>query len=138
MIRLVPAFGIPLVLAAGFGQGDTHLPATSVQAPLQRAPRTLRRPNPASPRLALPYLQSPGAPGDVMPHSYLIYGLRTGPGGMACTDRNGQVLPIPFNPQIFSGPRQYNANPSPLPTLILPPTFSLPPTLPLPPRAPEK
>ena len=132
MIRLVPAFGIPLVLAAGFGQGDTHLPATSVQAPLQRAPHTLRRPNPASPRLALPYLQSPRVPGDVMPHSYLIYGLRTGPGGMACTDRNGQVIPIPFNPQIVLGPQQYSANPSP------PPTFSLPPTLPLPPRAPEK
>ena len=132
MIRLVPAFGIPLVLAAGFGQGDTPLPATSVQAPLQRAPRTLRRPNPASPRLALPYLQSPRVPGDVMPHSYLIYGLRTGPGGMACTDRNGQVIPIPFNPQIVLGPQQYSANPSP------PPTFSLPPTLPLPPRAPEK
>ena len=136
MIRLVPVFGIPLVLAAGFGQGDTHLPATSVQAALQRAPRpaprTLRRPNPALPRLALPYLQSPGAPGDVMPHSYLIYGLRTGPGGMACTDRNGQVIPIPFNPQIILRPRPYSANPSP------PPTLTFPPTLTLPPRTPKK
>ena len=142
MIRLVPAFGIPLVLAAGFGQGDTPLPATSIQAPLQRsprpAPRILRRPNPAPPRLALPYLQSPGAPGDVMPHSYLIYGLRTGPGGMACTDRNGQVVPIPFNPQIVLGPQQYSADPFPPPTLILPRTFTLPRAFTLPPHAPKK
>ena len=129
MKRLVIALGAPLLLALGLGQGDARLPAASLVAlpgaPTQAItppasvpkPRVMRRPS-----LIPPRVQAPRAPGDVMPHSYLIFGLQSGPHGMVCTDRNGAALPILFNPQITLGPRA--ARPAFPPAF--PPTFIVP------------
>jgi len=157
MKRLVAAFGVPLILAIGLGQGDTRLtvippvapsdgltfsldplPGTLAQSTTPHAPvpspRNTIRPNSAS-----PYAQSPRTPGDVIPHVYVVYGLRTGPGGMAFTDKNGAAIPVPSNPNIYMGP--FNGLPvlPPLaqpPTYTFPRTFTFPRTLPLP--APNK
>ncbi len=120
--RLIPPLGVPLILAIGLGQGDTRLPAAlpaalgygplSSLAPLPGTPAQTLVPHvlvPA-PRItrcpALPSARSPRTPGDVMPHSYLVFGLRTGPGGMAFTDRNGAVIPVPSNARVFLVPAQ--------------------------------
>ncbi len=65
-----------------------------------------------------PYVQAPRAPGDVIPHTYMVFGLRTGPGGMAFTDQNGAAVPVPSNPQIVLKP--FMTSPP------LPQTFTLP------------
>lgn len=147
MKRLIPAFGVPLILAAGLGQGDTRLPTAPPAAPdpghrssLALFPWTLgqaqspRFPAPAPrvlPRLnpALPFVQPPRAPGDAIPHTYMVYGLRTGPSGMVVTDRNGAVIPVPFNPQIVMKP--FNGLPA-VPAPALPRAFTLPRITPLP------
>ncbi len=121
-VRSASVFGVGLALAAGLGQGDTRLPmalpavpATGQLALFTSLPWTLAqtpKPHAAIPKLrvaprpltALPHAPSPRAPGDVLPHSYLVYGLRTGPGGMAFTDSNGAVIPVPSNAQIHMGP----------------------------------
>ena len=129
MKRSVIALGAPSILALGLGQSDARLPAASLGvlpgAPTQAItppafvpkPRATRRPS-----LIPPHVQAPRAPGDVMPHSYLIFGLQSGPHGMVCTDRNGAALPILFNPQITLGPRA--ARPAFPPAF--PPTFIVP------------
>jgi hypothetical protein len=148
MKRFVPAFGVPLILAFGLGQGDTRRPAalppvsdygrpTSL-APLPwmlaqsktphapvPGPRITVRPNPA-----VPYVQSPRAPGDIIPHAYMVFGLRTGPGGMAFTDGNGAVIPVPSNPNIYMGP--FTGPPAIPSRPTSPPAFTLPRLIPLP------
>ena len=149
--RSIPVFGVGLALAAGLGQGDARLPmalpgtsAADRLAPLTSLPWALvqaPKPRTTVPKLyavprpftSVPRLQSPRAPGDVIPHSYLVFGLRTGPGGMAFTDRNGAVIPVPSNAQIDMGPFSPR---------VFPPTFTLPgaapPVLTLPKPAPKK
>jgi hypothetical protein len=129
MKRFIPAFGVPLVLAAGLGQGDARLPATPAQALTPRAPLPSPRVTPR-PNLALPYVPPPRTPGDVIPHTYMVFGLRTGPGGMAFTDRNGSVLPVPSNPQIILKP--FNGYLAAPPPPASPPGYSLPRIFPLP------
>ena len=131
MKRLVTALGALLLLALGLGQGDARLPAASLVAspgaPTQAITPPAFVPKPyitRRPSLTPPRFRAPRAPGDVMPHSYLVFGLQAGPHGMVCTDRNGAALPIPFNPQITLGPRA--ARPA------FPPTFVLPRLTPLP------
>jgi len=146
MKRFVPAFGVPLILAFGLGQGDTRRPAalppvSDYSRPASLAPlpwmlaqsKTLHAPVPGPritvrPNLVLPSVRPPRAPGDVIPHTYMVYGLRTGPGGMAFTDGNGAVIPVPSNPNIYMGP--FNGLPAP------PRIDTFPRTLPLP--APKK
>lgn len=113
MKRFVPAFAVPLALALGFVQGDGSLPSA---APLVLVPV---KPEKQAPQLyqlrrmgekAQQYYQlrrsGPplSGPGDRIPHSYTVYGLRTGPGGMAFTDRNGAILPVPSQPRLILGP----------------------------------
>ena len=130
MKRLVPAFGVGLVLAIGLGQGDTPIPALSPVAlgdgspySLAPLPGTLVQVTPPPAILSQlrvsPSVPPARAPGDNIPHSYLVFGLRTGPGGMAFTDRNGAVIPVPSNPQIILKP--FSASPV-FPPHILPPT----------------
>lgn len=146
MKRLVPAFGVPLILAVVLTQGDMRLlaaPASGHPLALAPLPWTLgQAPSaPTTPYLRVtprPYPASPSVPprrtpGDVIPHTYMVYGLRTGPGGMAFTDRNGAVIPVPSNPQIILKP--FNGLPV-LPPSISPPTFTLPRTFSWP--APKK
>ncbi len=117
----VSTLSVGLALAGGLGQGDTRLPAAFVQPPTLRLPAPKPRALPL-PRMVIPKAPPLSVPGDVMPHSYMVYGLRTGPGGMAFTDRSGAVIPVPSNAQIQMGP--FNARPfSPQ---IFPPTFTLP------------
>ena len=121
MKRFVPAFAVPLTLVLGLVQGDsslpsaaplalengssysvTLLPGTLGQTP---APNVLVPIKPGQPLYQL-HLGSPpvSGPGDKIPHSYSVYGLRTGPGGMAFTDRNGVALPVPSQPRLLIGP----------------------------------
>lgn len=125
-LPVVPALAAGLALVAGPGRADIHLfapvllPGTLAQALARPIPRFTLPPG-----LTLPRVQPPSPSfGTRIPKTYLIYGLKTGPGGMACTDRNGQVMPLAFNPQITVGPYR----PS-LPTFsiqTLPPAFTLP------------
>jgi len=132
-VLALPALAAGLVLIAGPGRADARLvslapPPTMAQAltpPHARVPvpRVLRRPG-----LTLPRVPPPNPFGNVMPHSYLIFGLKSGPNGMACTDRNGAALSMPFNPQVIMGPQ------------VAPPMFTLPrlPALPAPKKLPRK
>ena len=108
----VSTLSVGLALAGGLGQGDTRLPAAFVQPPTLRLPAPKPRALPL-PRMVIPKAPPLSVPGDVMPHSYMVYGLRTGPGGMAFTDRSGAVIPVPSNARPFS-------------PQIFPPTFTLP------------
>jgi len=145
MKRFVPAFGVPLILAVGLAQGDTRLPTLSPAAsgyghpsslawtPMQaskssRTPPKLRVT--PLPKLVLPYVQSPRTPGDIIPHTYTVYGLRTGPGGMAFTDGNGAAIPVPSNPNIYMGP--FTGPPAIPSQPTSPPAFALPRLIPLP------
>jgi len=130
-LPVVPALAAGLALVAGPGRADIHFPApaplpgTLAQALARPAPRFTLPPG-----LTLPRVQPPSAFfGTRIPKSYLIFGLKTGPGGMACTDRNSKVIPLPFHPQIIMGPGQLNA-----------PRFVLPrlPALPAPKKLPRK
>lgn len=140
MKRFVQPFGVPLMLAVGFGlavgQGDTTSSLSvapllwkSVQGIAPAAPSPAPR---VTPRSNLP---SVPAPGDVLPHSYLVFGLRTGPGGMAFTDQNGAVIPVPSNPRIFLNP-PLNAVPTIPPPTYAPRVYTFPRTAS--PPAPKK
>ena len=59
-----------------------------------------------------------------IPHTYMVYGLRTGPGGMAFTDRSGAVIPVPSNPQIILKP--FNGYPAVPPPSVAPPVIVRP------------
>lgn len=154
MKRFVPAFGVPLILAVGLAQGDTRLtaalPAASgyvhlsssdplpgtlwqALAPKAKAPKVLSSDD--QQQAIQRYLnglqlrttpQAPQGrrPGDTIPRTYLVFGLRTGPGGMAFTDRNGVALPVPSNARVILKP--FITSPT-LPPPILPPTLTLPP-----------
>ncbi len=135
MKRLVPAFGVPLILAVGLTQGDARLTAALPAAPGQGQPApppvTLPKLRVAPlPKLALPFVVPRRAPGDVIPRAYMVYGLRTGPGGMAFTDRNGAVLPVPSNARVILKP--FNGFP------IVPPPTSTAPRLYIYPSSPKK
>lgn len=117
-IRSVSTFSVGLALVGGAGQGATRLPSAFVPPPTLCLPVPKLRATPL-PGLVIPRAPSLRAPGDIMPHAYTIYGLRTGPGGMACTDRNGAVIPMPFHPQIILKP--FNGMPG-----VTPPTSTTP------------
>ncbi len=124
MKRFVPAFAVPLTLALGLVQGDGSLPSAAPLAPqsglsysVNVLPGTLGQT--AAPYSLVPIKPGKQAqplyqlrrsrppvygPGDGIPHSYTVYGLRTGPGGMAFTNRNGAVLPVPSDPHVITGP----------------------------------
>lgn len=142
MKRSVQPFTVPAMLAVSFGlvvgQGDTlsslapaPLSWTSVQGLAPKAPtpapRVTRRPN-------LPSIPAPQRPGDAIPHSYLVFGLRTGPGSMAFTDQNGAVIPVPSNARIFLNPPLNGAPAAPPPTSV--PRYTFPRTVS--PPAPKK
>lgn len=139
MKRLVPAFGVPLILAVGLGQGDTRLPAALPVASgyghissLDPLPGTLAQtlmPHALVPNPALPSVPTPHGPGDVIPHTYMVYGLRTGPGSMAFTDANGAAIPVPSNPQIILKP--FHGLPV-VPPATSPPMLTLPRSIPTP------
>lgn len=126
-LPVAPALAASFILVAGPGRADIHFPSP---APLPGTlAQALARPIPRftlPPGLTLPRVPPPSAFfGTRIPKSYLIYGLKTGPGGMACTDRNGKVIPMPFNPHVIMGPEQ-----------SFPRTYALPRRAPLP--APKK
>lgn len=107
MKRIVQAFAVPLTLAVGLVQADGKLP-TAAPLTLEGGPSysVTRLPGKqAQPRYQLRRSSPPMyGPGDGIPHSYTVYGLRTGPGGMAFTDQNGAVLPVPSQPRLIIGP----------------------------------
>jgi hypothetical protein len=128
------AFAVPLILATTLLQGggnslptaplfpDTGqiyslslLPKALKQAPTSKALASL---SDLSPFQAPPTSPHHYGPGDSLPRSYTIFGLQTGPGGMAFTDESGSVLMM-VRPQIITGPF---VSTSPL----VPPPFTVP------------
>ena len=100
--------GVPLVLALSAGPGDARLAEKKpAPKPLMRQEQALQRQ--LRSRLPRLYPLPPSAPGrglgDVFPDTYMIFGLKTGSGGMYCTDRNGAALTLPsFQPRLQTGP----------------------------------
>jgi hypothetical protein len=116
MKRSIPAFGVPLFLATALMQSDGHSPQAAplildagqaYSLTLLPTPKTLTPPSPHR-----------YGPGDSLPRAYTIFGLQTGPRGMAFTDENGKIL-IMAHPQIITGPF-VSAH------LLLPPPFTAP------------
>lgn len=144
MKRSVQAFGVPLILAVGLLHGDGPLAVAVSAVPVdgQRTALNLQSETPGqTPPLSVVVPVKPGdkalrtyqllpsspplsGPGDKIPHSYTVYGLRTGPGGMAFTDQNGVALPVPSQPRIITGP--FNGMPR-QPLLEVPPSVNVPP-----------
>ena len=134
-VLTLPALVAGLSLVAGPGRADIHLsvhrPAAWDAGPGPRAscpaPDVASELDAAPHRAAVRLLRHPH-----IPQSYLIFGLKSGPGGMACTDRErqGHAHAVPAADHgAVSEPHQLNA-----------PRFALPrfPALLAPKKLPQK